>query len=222
MPGFNIYRPAADFSFLLDVIGEYRLTRSVRLGLAHPGLNRTNQYLHPRHYGAAGREIAAFVRQAREADIRPELDCGFVPCMFCEEDLALLGDAAAEVGRRCNPLPDILPDGRMAPCYPLAPLGDAELSQCRNAEAVREAFERKLGLYRPMGIYRECSSCGFFTEGSCNGGCLAAAMGRLQGAEFRFMMPKTSLSADDGKRRPEEGIFLRYKGNDGYRKHQGE
>ena len=198
MLGFNIYTPAADFYFLSDVIREFNLSRSIRLGLAHPCLNSANQHLHPRHYNCTGDKIIKFALCTREAGIKLELDCGFVPCMFSEEGLKVLGDTVREIGRRCNPILDILSDGRVVPCYPLSDLCSIRFSQSDDAKMLREEFERRLTPYRHIGIYRECSSCGLFTEGLCNGGCLSAAMRRLQGSDALFMLPKNQGRQDQG------------------------
>jgi radical SAM protein with 4Fe4S-binding SPASM domain len=190
MLGFNIYSPAADFYFLLDVIRKFDLFPNLRLGIAHPCINRANQHLHPRHYNGMGDKIIKFALRTREAGIKLELDCGFVPCMFSEEGLKILRDTVTEIGRRCSPILDMLPDGRVVPCYPLSALCSIKVSQSDNAKMLRGEFERRLSPYRQIGIFRECSSCGFFTEGLCYGGCLAAAMRRLQGSKALFTMAK--------------------------------
>ncbi len=54
-----------------------------------------NAYLHPKQYPAAGARIAAFARDAAAAGVALQFDCGFVRCMFADEDLEMLLRPAA-------------------------------------------------------------------------------------------------------------------------------
>jgi radical SAM protein with 4Fe4S-binding SPASM domain len=190
--GVNIYTPAVKPDFLIDLIREFNLSLTIRLGLAHPCLTEDNQYLHSRYYETVGRDIASFMEQYRGENLKLEFDCGFVPCMFSEDALAAMGKAAENIGRRCNPILDILPDGSVIPCYPLAGLYSSSLSPVREAEALREEFEGILNPYRNIGIFRECNSCGFRREGLCHGGCLSAAMKRLRNSKFEINAPSSA------------------------------
>jgi hypothetical protein len=181
--GYNIYSPAAHFDFLVELNEEFDLAPGIRLGLAHPRVHGANTYLYPRHYRPVGDKIVQFSERARSAGIALELDCGFVPCMFSEEGMGVLGEAGVEIGKRCNPIPDILPDGQVVACYPLSALCSMRLSPNDNATSLRRMLEEKIRPYRQIGIYRECSSCQLFVEERCNGGCLSAAMKRLQSSE---------------------------------------
>ncbi len=191
--GVNIYSPAVKPDFLVDLIEEFNLSRTIRLGLAHPCLTKDNQYLHSRYYETVGRSIASFMEWNQTENLNPEFDCGFVPCMFSEEALAAMGEAAENIGRRCNPILDILPDGSVVPCYPLAGLCSRSLSSRHEAEMLREEFRGILNAYRDVGIFRECNSCSFRREGLCHGGCLAAAMKRLRNSKFEISVPSDAV-----------------------------
>jgi MoaA/NifB/PqqE/SkfB family radical SAM enzyme len=117
--GINIASPAVELGFLLELINQYGLNPYVRLGLAHPVLGGTNCYLHPRHYPEVGRRVTAFGLEALNRGIRIGLDCGWVPCLFPEGGLSALGMTPKDVGSRCNPILDILPNGQVIACYPL-------------------------------------------------------------------------------------------------------
>lgn len=178
--GVNIDRPNTPLDPLLDLITEYSLAPAVRLGLAHPAVGGSNAFLHPRAYAAVGTRIAAFATAARDASVRVELDCGFVPCMFPPEALAALGTSASDLGRRCNAIPDILPDGSAVACYPLASLWHAADATQRELADVKREAEETLAAYRTIGVFRECASCSMRRAGTCRGGCIAAAMRRLR------------------------------------------
>jgi hypothetical protein len=129
-----------------------------------------------------GQDLADFAQKAAQQGICLEFDCGFVPCMFPAEALDALGEAAETLGRRCNPVLDVLPDGTVAACYPLADLGRLALPQNRSAKWLQEQFETRLRIYRSIGLFRDCSLCQLFQDKRCRGGCLAAAMTRLRPA----------------------------------------
>lgn len=186
--GLNIDRPGVQMGFLLDLIEQFGLARCIRLGLAHPCLNGTNRFLHPRHYPEVGRRVAAFAARARQAGVALEFDCGFVPCMFPPDFVETMGESGADIGRRCNPVLDILPDGQVVSCYPLAAMGHHALPEDHGASWLREFFAAKAMPLRSSGLFRECARCLLRQRDACTGGCLSAAAQRLRRAPFTFSL----------------------------------
>jgi radical SAM protein with 4Fe4S-binding SPASM domain len=178
--GLNIDSPRLSLEFLLHWINEYQLARTVRLGLAHPIVGGNNAYLAPRDYSAVGRRVANFAFLARDADVRIEFDCGWVPCMFPDGTLEDLGIGPQQVGLRCNPILDILPGGQVISCYPLAALARETLPAEHDGAWLSDSFNERLGSYRPMMLFRECATCAWRQRGECTGGCIANAMRRMQ------------------------------------------
>jgi MoaA/NifB/PqqE/SkfB family radical SAM enzyme len=176
----NLHRVGTNPWFALRRIREYGLSPKVRLGLAHPTLGGANSWLRPREYRAVGEHLAGFVAECKLRGVAIEFDCGFVPCMFPAGVLESLGVKAAEIGRRCSPVLDILSDGQVIHCYPLAPLHREVLTDKVNAQTLRRRFEKSFSRYRPAGVLPECSACALKRQGDCVGGCLAAAMERMQ------------------------------------------
>ena len=187
--GYTIDSPGADLGFLLDAVSAFGLAPQIRLGIAHPSPGAENFFLHPRHYRAVGERIGHFLRRARKRGIRIELDCGFVPCMFAEADLGLLQEIGQLPGLRCNPLPDLLPDGRLIPCYPLARVAGMNMDADSRCAEVQDLFTRKLAHLRQAGIFRCCNDCILRSEGRCSGGCLAVALQRLRHVPFAVPVP---------------------------------
>lgn len=180
MPGINICQPDVVLDGLFDLIDHYHLLPSVRIGLAQPNMSRSNQYLHPGQYQRVGHLLTGFAREAAERGVALEFDCGFVPCMFPPEAHELLTEAGAGIGRRCNPILDILPDGTVASCYPLSGVCAGMLSSDITADELRSLFEKQLEAYRTIGVFRDCCVCQWFLTEHCHGGCLAAAITRLR------------------------------------------
>ena len=178
--GFTIDRPAFQCDFLLELIDRYHLSRNIRLGLANPCLGGDNEYLHPKQYPDVGLRVSAFSRDADRMGVSLGFDCGFVPCMFPGDTIELFRTGGAEIGMKCAPILDILPDGRIISCFPLACMGDDVLSGQKNVSEIKEHFSAKLSPYRQVGVYRSCFSCVNKKSGRCTGGCLAAALQRFR------------------------------------------
>ena len=187
--GVTIDSPTAQIAFLLELIERYGLARSVRLGLAHPTLNGSNSYLHPRHYPEVGRRVTDFGLLAQERGVRLEFDCGWVPCMFPEGALAMLGKTSDDVGLRCNPILDLMPDGQVISCYPLAAHASTEFSPDRDAQWMRMHFSTRQEPDRQFMLYPHCETCSWRARGECTGGCLSASLGRLRHRDFTVAIP---------------------------------
>ena len=180
--GMNIHTPAFEPAFLLDLIREHGLAPRIRFGLAHPTADGSNRFLAPQYYQRAGTRLAEFAGVAQAAGVELSFDCGFVPCMFPAGFLDTLGAAAGDIGGRCSPVLDVLADGEVVSCYPLAGLAREALPSDETADALRVRFTARFAGYRRLGVFRECASCAVREDGRCNGGCLAASMQRLRQA----------------------------------------
>jgi sulfatase maturation enzyme AslB (radical SAM superfamily) len=188
--GFNIYRADFQLDFLLSLIVETGCRSSVRLGLAQPCLSGSNRYIYPHQYVAIGEKIVRFARAAGRVNATVEFDCGFVRCMFSDEDVQVLESLGADVGWRCNPILDVDIDGQVIYCYPLAQLGSLPLTPQVDAPTLRDAFESRTRAYRQAGVFQECSTCTFKRSGVCPGGCLAATIRRFRHTPFAVQVPQ--------------------------------
>ena len=188
--GFNIYRPNLQPDFLLPLIAETRCRPAIRLGMAHPCLSGNNYYIHPKQYPWVGKKVARLARIAARDGVRLEFDCGFVRCMFSDEDLEALKASDANVGWRCNPILDVDIEGRIIHCYPLSRLGSLPLTPETDAPALRSAFESRTRPYRQAGVFPECSTCPFKVAGECTGGCLATTIRRFRHTSFSLVVPR--------------------------------
>jgi len=189
MPGFNICRTGFDPAFLLPLIAETGCRPAIRFGMAHPCLSGANRYIHPAQYVALGRRIVELARDAARCGISLEFDCGFVRCMFSDDDLRTLSECGVDVGWRCNPILDVDVDSNVLHCYPLARLGTLPLSPETDAESLRRAFAAMTHGYRQAGVFPECSTCSFKVAGDCAGGCLAATIRRFRHTPFALEVP---------------------------------
>jgi len=170
--GLNIYKPDIHMEQMLRLIQKFGLDKRVRLGLAHPSIGYKNQYLSPGHYPAVGQDILRFAQEAKQQSVKIHLDCGFVPCMFGEEEFTGLG-LEPDLGNHCEPIPDILPDGSMVPCYPLSGLAKVQPDTSSSVGSARDFFKKTIPEYDCTGIYKTCSLCEYKKKALCTGGCTA-------------------------------------------------
>lgn len=177
--GLNIFKKELPLDFLFDIIRNYDLKKMVRLGLAHPCIGYRNRYMLPKHYLSIGKTIANFAREAQKLSVKINLDCGFVPCMFDGEDLQEL-DLDPSLGNHCEPIPDILPDGSIIPCYCLSGIDRKKMDSSLSADTVRAQFQEKLSLLSNTGIFKICPLCEVKGRGLCSGGCTAQKIMRFQ------------------------------------------
>jgi hypothetical protein len=189
--GFTIFRVDFDLDPLLALIAESSATPAIRLGLAQPILGGRNEYLHPKLYPVVGRRIVDAAERAARDGVRLEFDCGFVRCMFSDDDLRALERAGTKLGWRCNPILDVGLDGTVSHCFPLAGTFDARLTPDLDANELHRYFEARTSPYRLAGIYRQCSRCELKQRGECTGGCLAATLRRFRHRPVRVAVPAT-------------------------------
>ena len=178
--GYNIYRVDFDASELPPLITEMGNRKAIRLGLAQPSLDGHNECLHPKQYPLLGAKIVHLAQQAHQAGISLEFDCGFVRCMFTEDEIESLHLAEMQTGWHCGPVPDIDLSGQALHCFPLASRFGAQIGCIINWDGLIGALSAQTRLYRMAGIYRECSSCRFKVSGECRGGCLANTLLRFR------------------------------------------
>lgn len=176
--GVNIYERRQPLDYLIEDISNYGLRKEVRLGIAHPLSSRKNKWLHPKDYREAGEGIFEFFSKAAEAGIRVGFDCGFVPCMFPDNSFEKLQSILPSIGKSCNPIPDLLPDGCFIACYPLNDLRKIRINPFITSDQVKNIFEHELIPFSKFGIYPYCYDCKWFGQ-NCSGGCVAARFGRL-------------------------------------------
>lgn len=197
--GHTIQRVDFDLSELIALVRAHGCRPRIRLGLAHVMLSGGNAFLHPKHYPAVGRRVAAAASAAGAAGIRLELDCGFVRCMFTDDDVAALRRSGTEIGLHCGPILDIDVGGRVIHCFPLAERVGTPLTLADDASALRDALARQVAGYRRAGVYRECQACAFRERGECTGGCLSFTIRRFRSMPGRLRVPAPPRGADPAR-----------------------
>jgi radical SAM protein with 4Fe4S-binding SPASM domain len=186
---YTIYTPVFDLMPIQNMLLEAGCLKIIRLGLAHPTRSGRNEYLNPGKYALVGVRIAAFARIAAQQGIILDFDCGFIPCMFSDEDLETLCQSGANIGWHCNPILDIDLDQTVFFCFPLEDLAIASLKDGMDAAQLRAQMAAQVRSYDAVGMYKECSKCPLLLNGECTGGCLANKLMRLRPARFSLRVP---------------------------------
>lgn len=174
--GVNLHSPGLPLLEAAQFAKTHGLARVIRVGMAHPRLDRRNLFLQPRHYRGVGAELEAFLKAIHPDGFSLSLDCGFVPCMFSHEFLELAGVTPRALGRRCGPIPDVQPDLSAIHCFALSEMDQLPLGGGQRLQEVRELLEVRAGAWRTLGVFRECTACALRRQGDCLGGCLATAL----------------------------------------------
>lgn len=190
--GFNIYRADFDALFLLDLIAETDCMPHIRLGIAHRCLTDNNHYIHPRQYRLVAEKVLLLAQAAAQQDAAIEFDCGFVRCMFSDEEIQLLQSCGVTPEWHCAPILDVNLHGQAVACYPMAEYQTISVDKTITADLLHQKFSTNTAHLRQAGIYPECSTCHFKLTNHCPGGCLAATLQRFQKPSFHISMEETN------------------------------
>ncbi len=186
---YTIYQPDASGLFnLLKIIEKTNCCRSVRIGLAQPYQDR-NRSLSPKHYRRVAEGILQFIRSAYQSHVTVEFDCGFVRCMFKDDEIAILQQTKTHFGWRCNPIIDIQEDESAIPCFPLSDEFSIPNALSRTEIELQKQFSAETRHLRIVGIFPECSTCAVRVLEGCSGGCLAIAIQRMHQESFVYSLP---------------------------------
>ncbi len=173
--GFNIMDPEFEADYLIDVIRDCGLYRGIRLGLTHPTLSGSNEYLDWEKAPDTAAGIIKLAKKADAHDIVIGFDCGFTLCMF-EGFFDDLVRYRVDHKFNCRPVLDITPDGMLWHCLSLWGQDGVPLGQYAHADEYRDHFREKYGIYRNFGVTENCADCKYRRTGNCSGGCLVRNM----------------------------------------------
>jgi MoaA/NifB/PqqE/SkfB family radical SAM enzyme len=157
-----------DLSFLQNMIKEYKLDPTIRLGLAMPIYGENNKSLPVELYRGTARRILDLTNNSEGTTIT--LDCGFPMCMFKLEELKeLIKNEENQFSFICGTPLDIYPDLALTNCYPLSKTYKENIARFDDVMDAYKFFSEKISTSN--GIFgRRCEECQFFNE-LCMGGC---------------------------------------------------
>jgi sulfatase maturation enzyme AslB (radical SAM superfamily) len=171
---YTICNPEEDLGFLVKLIEQYNLRRSLRIGLCAPRMGDSSPaVLPPARYKDLAHPIVELAEACALESIAMEFDCGFTRCMFTEVHHRRLRELAVLTLFACGPVVDIDPDLMTWACFPMASMAKLALSEVNDRDQLIERFRQGQRAYRNLGVYEKCMTCGHKRRGECSGGCLA-------------------------------------------------
>jgi MoaA/NifB/PqqE/SkfB family radical SAM enzyme len=199
MPGFTVYRPDFELEFLFDLIGRFGLRRQVRLGLAHPVPGAKSRHLRPEQYREAAARLCSYRPLFERLRVKPGFDCGFVQCLFTDEQLGWLERLRGEAASfECGAAIDIAPDMSLYACFPLSRFHRRSLYEFDTLQDVAQFYDRlRDDLHAELpGVFDECDGCVHRQEGACSGGGSCHLLCRLMG-EASVRLPEIDRALAD-------------------------
>ena len=170
---FNIFKPNFDLSYHADLIENHGIKRNIRLGLTQPVLGRSNRFLELSDYKEACTCVVKEAEKLNKRMIRVGFDCGFVPCMFSEEELGKLILCQATLDFICGPVLDIGINSDIWSCFPLSNWKKVKLEDFSTFKEVHEFYNSAQLMYKQSGMFQHCFDCLHIQTGRCSGGCAA-------------------------------------------------
>lgn len=170
---FTIFDLDADPTFLFDMIDKYKLTRSIRTGIALPIYQGGNKYIVPDEYKKAGEYFIKCVDQAAARQISMNMDCGFQACMFNDEQRGHLLRQGTQMEFVCGSAIDIGPGLQAWNCFPLFQLGYVNALDADNEETLKMLLQEQVAkeIGSEHGTRPNCKECEFMLHNLCQGGC---------------------------------------------------
>ena len=173
---FNMRPDPVPHGWVLDLICEYSLKKTVKVGFVLPTLSHTNEHLADEDYPRVAERVMQFARLCEAFEVSLEYECGVPWCAFSPAQMGELWHLNSRFFSSCDSILDITPDGRVIYCLPLATMHQVPFQRFDNYPAAKAWFESTLGPYRALGTTPRCSSCILMRSGPCRGSCLARVL----------------------------------------------
>ncbi len=124
--------------------------------------------------------IMRLVNNCDEEDISVGFDCGFVLCMFTEEEIGRLFLANARFRSSCGVVLDIGTDLSVWACFPLSTFcRGVHLTDYGSIAEVSRYFDNEFGRLYNTGAMDQCITCKYRKRKQCTGGCASHVYRRL-------------------------------------------
>jgi len=180
--GFNVYSFEPRYEGVIDWIDGHDLAnRSLRLGIASPTPTRENAFIPVAEYDRVGGILVEMARYGHARKVKLLYDCGFVRCMFTEEQIATLSSMGSAPLYQCGTPVDVAPDLSAFNCFPLSAYKAVRMTDYGSVRELTEALATMYQPYLAMGVKRACPSCEHHLRGECFGGCLGHVLAALDG-----------------------------------------
>jgi len=177
---FNIYREDFNPLFLVDIITRCNTRKNIRLGIAEPLAELRSNHVDIVNYKALTPAIVGLAEICDRENIAIGFDCGFILCMFTEEQIGRLILANVNFVSTCGPVVDIGTDLSAWACFPLSTFSQGvNMEEYASLEELIAYFEKRFRRLYRTGALNECIDCRYRKRNQCRGGCAAHVYRRL-------------------------------------------
>jgi MoaA/NifB/PqqE/SkfB family radical SAM enzyme len=176
--GYTIIEPIFNLTLYFQWIMDFGLQKKLRLGLAQPILWGDNRFLSPKKYKQVGQSILINAEKAYCDGIQLEFDCGFVRCMFSEQEWHRLADLGVVANSHCAPNLDITIDGSIVHCFSIRQFA-TKLNKTTTTKKAYDEIMNQRKFFRTSGIFTQCADCEERINGRCCAGCLSITLRRF-------------------------------------------
>jgi sulfatase maturation enzyme AslB (radical SAM superfamily) len=184
--GYTIVQPVFDLEPYFRWIKDFGLQPKLRLGMAQPILWGNNHYISPKQYKQVAKSILSNAEKSYREGIRLEFDCGFVRCMFTDQEWQLLDNLGTATGSHCEPNLDINLDDKIYHCFSIRQFA-AKLGETTTTKTAYDDIMIQRKSFRESGIYPQCIECEERISGRCCAGCLSITLLRFHNLKQYFL-----------------------------------
>jgi MoaA/NifB/PqqE/SkfB family radical SAM enzyme len=177
--GINIHDPEQNLEFMYDLCAELR-PPFLRYVFAHSvGGYDSDAFTDRASVRPMARQIVELTRRVGEnLGTRCNFDCGFVPCLFSDDELGVLLRYNAYLGD-CGLCPVVDTDLRVTHCFFHQDENDsAHLSEFGNLSEMGAFLRGVKAKYANTQLFDSCAHCSSVRLGGCDGGCLGDRVAR--------------------------------------------
>lgn len=176
---YNIFEPDFTWEHTKEAILKWGLHRDVRVGMTQPIKGMNNAYLKEDDMSAACARLVAMAEDMAEDGIKLGFDCGFRPCSFTDEQLAILAECGTGFSFVCSPILDIGPELMVWRCFPFSVEEGVKMTDFNSFEEIEKHFADKWQETQRQGNTDKCLICENMESGVCAGGCLSRTVTKL-------------------------------------------
>jgi cyclic pyranopterin phosphate synthase len=192
--GFNIYSKDFDSEEIIKYCYDYG-TPLLRLAVAKPTFGQENKnLLKPEDFQRTSCKLMELIEEVSRLNIRIELDCMMPKCFFSTAQLgrlALIQPSIIQSLGKCGGSFDIGPDLSVFRCFATSPIEKTKLTNFSSIKDASDYFKAFFDdTFKQPNIFKECKTCDFALDQSCQGDCLSYQPGFNHHDRYDAVMEK--------------------------------
>jgi len=169
--GYTVSQPGFDLDWHRSLIQGEGLQTTIRVGLAQPVIGGDNVYLAEDDLPEAHASVLLWAKRLKRYGIRLSLDCGFMRCLYDDEDIEAFIRAGAVLRFECSPAVDVGAGLQSWRCYAFSNQTACKWLDFTDQKACLDYFKES-----DATRLQQCSGCLHLESGWCQGGCKARAL----------------------------------------------